>query len=193
MTRARYLISFPGGAMDRIPEGALPAVGEAAHAVVREAMDAGVFTFAGGLDEHVEPVVVAADRTVAAGTYPETKEPSGGFAVVDVPRGRQPWSGPRSSRPPVAVRKKSARSHETRSSDRTGRSFGGPFRPRVRANGGTSASYGGESGGAVQDMCPIQWPHERDDLPDHVGGGHEHRPGAAAHGPRMAHVVGRVG
>jgi hypothetical protein len=125
MARARYLISFPGGAMDHLPEGELPAVGEAAHAVVREAMDAGVFIFAGGLDQDVEPVMVAADGTAAAGTYPETKELSGGFAVVDVPRGRQPWSGPRSSRAPVAVRKKSARSHETRSSDRTGSSFGG--------------------------------------------------------------------
>jgi len=38
----RYLISFPSGAMDHIPAEEMPAVGEAAHAVVQEAMDAGV-------------------------------------------------------------------------------------------------------------------------------------------------------
>jgi len=37
--------------MDHIPEEEMPDVGEAAHAVVREAKDAGVFIFAGGLDE----------------------------------------------------------------------------------------------------------------------------------------------
>jgi hypothetical protein len=33
----RYLISFPSVAMDHIPAEEVPAVGEAAHAVVREA------------------------------------------------------------------------------------------------------------------------------------------------------------
>jgi len=37
----RYLISFDDGAMN-IPEGDLPAVSEASHAVVRAAKDAGV-------------------------------------------------------------------------------------------------------------------------------------------------------
>lgn len=81
----RYLISFPSGAMDDIPEEEMPAVGEAAHAVVREAKEAGVLLHAGGLDEDVEPVMVAGDGTVTTGTYPETKELNGGFAVVDVP------------------------------------------------------------------------------------------------------------
>ena len=49
----RYLISFPSGAMDHIPAEEFPAVGEAAHAVVQEAMDAGVF--GGGLAEDVGP------------------------------------------------------------------------------------------------------------------------------------------
>ena len=44
----RYLISFDDGAMS-IPEEELPDVAEAAHAVVREAMDAGVWVFGGGL------------------------------------------------------------------------------------------------------------------------------------------------
>jgi hypothetical protein len=41
----RYLISFPSDAMSHVPAEEIPAVGEAAHAVVREAMDAGVWVF----------------------------------------------------------------------------------------------------------------------------------------------------
>jgi hypothetical protein len=81
----RYLISFPSAAMDHIPAGELPAVGEAAHAVAREAMDAGVWVFGGGLAEDVDPVMVAGDGTITAGTYPQTTELNGGFAVLDVP------------------------------------------------------------------------------------------------------------
>jgi hypothetical protein len=80
----RYLISFPSGVMD-FPEEEGPEVARAAHAVVQEAKDAGVYLFAGGLDEDVEPVMVAGDGTVTAGTYPQTKELNGGFTVVDVP------------------------------------------------------------------------------------------------------------
>ena len=57
---------------------------EAAHAVVQEATDAGVWVFSAGL-EHQVPSVVATDGTVTDGPYPETKEHLGGFAVVDVP------------------------------------------------------------------------------------------------------------
>jgi hypothetical protein len=81
----RYLISFPSGAMDDIPADEFPAVGEAAHAVVREAMDAGVWVFGGGLSEDVEPVMVAGDGTTTAGTYPQTKQLDGGFTVIDAP------------------------------------------------------------------------------------------------------------
>jgi hypothetical protein len=80
----RYLISFPSGAMDHIPAEERPAVGEAAHAVVQEAMDAGVLVFAGGLAENVDPVMVAGDGTTTAGTYPQTREFDGGFAVLDL-------------------------------------------------------------------------------------------------------------
>jgi hypothetical protein len=75
----RFLISFPGVAMSHIPVEDFPAVGEAAHAVVREAKDAGVYVFSGGLDEDVNPVMVAADGTVTAGTYPQTEEFTGGL------------------------------------------------------------------------------------------------------------------
>jgi hypothetical protein len=81
----RYLISFPGDAMDHIPDEDGPEVARAAHAVIQEARDAGVYLFAGGLDEDVEPVMVAGDGTVTAGTYPQTKELSGGVTIVDVP------------------------------------------------------------------------------------------------------------
>jgi hypothetical protein len=79
-----YLISFPGEAMD-VPAEQMPAVADAAHAVTREAKDAGVLVFAGGLLEDVEPVTVGPDGTVTPGTYPQTGEFDGGFTVVDVP------------------------------------------------------------------------------------------------------------
>jgi hypothetical protein len=76
----RYLISFPPDAMDHIPEEEIPDVAKTAHAVVEEAKDAGVFVFAGGLDEDVDPVLVAGDGTFTAGTYP-----LGGITIIDVP------------------------------------------------------------------------------------------------------------
>ncbi|MGH3164546.1 MAG: YciI family protein [Trebonia sp.] len=81
----RYLISFPGDAMVHIPDEAGPEVARAAHAVIDEAKAAGVYLFAGGLDEDVEPVMVAGDGTVTADTYPQTKEQWGGVTVIDVP------------------------------------------------------------------------------------------------------------
>ena len=80
----RYLISFTDGAMDHILDEDMPAVAKAAHAVVQEALDAGVYLFAGGL-EFQRPSVVAPDGTVTDGPYPQTKELSGGFTLVDVP------------------------------------------------------------------------------------------------------------
>ena len=76
----RYLISFPSDAMDHIPAEEIPDVAKTAHAVVQEAQDAGVFVFAGGLDEDVDPVLVAGDATVTVGTYP-----LGGITIIDVP------------------------------------------------------------------------------------------------------------
>ncbi|WP_245718639.1 YciI family protein [Micromonospora rhizosphaerae] len=66
------------------PEEELPDVAEAAHEVVQEAKDAGVWVFGGGLKGH-EVSVVATDGTVTDGPYLESKEHLGGFAVVDVP------------------------------------------------------------------------------------------------------------
>ena len=79
----RYLISFDDGAMT-FPEEDLPDVAEAAHAVVQEAKDAGVWVFGGGLLSQ-RASIVATDGTVTAGPYPETKAVIGGFSIVDVP------------------------------------------------------------------------------------------------------------
>ena len=81
----RYMISFPGDAMEHIPQEDMAAVGRAAHAVIDEAKAAGVYLFSGGLDEDVKPVLVAADRTVTAGTYPQNKELWGGVTIIDAP------------------------------------------------------------------------------------------------------------
>ena len=79
----RYLISFDDGAMT-FPEEDLPAVSDAAHAVVQEAMDAGVWVFGGGLVSREESSVVATDGTVDDGVYRESKGYIGGLSVVDV-------------------------------------------------------------------------------------------------------------
>lgn len=68
-----------------VPAEQLPAVGEASHAVIREAKAAGVYVFGGGINGDVQPVRVAADGTVTNGTYPQTKEFDGGFCVLDLP------------------------------------------------------------------------------------------------------------
>ncbi len=81
----RYLISFPSSAMGHVPADELAAVGEAVHGVAREAMDAGVWVFGGGIAENVPSVRVAADGSVVAGTYPETTQLGGGWTVLDLP------------------------------------------------------------------------------------------------------------
>jgi hypothetical protein len=52
---------------------------EAAHAVVQEAKDAGVFVFTGGLEYDAKHAVVATDGMVTDGPYPESKELIGGI------------------------------------------------------------------------------------------------------------------
>ena len=77
----RYLISFDAHAMDHIPQEEMTAVGEAAHAVVDEAMEAGVWVFGGGL-ENKKASIVATDGAVTDGSYPQAV---GGFSVIDTP------------------------------------------------------------------------------------------------------------
>jgi hypothetical protein len=76
----RYLISFGAHAMDHIPDEDMPAVARAAHAVVQEAVNAGVLVCAGGLEDQAS--IVAADGTVTEGPYLEDVS---GVTVVEVP------------------------------------------------------------------------------------------------------------
>lgn len=77
----RYLISFDDGAMT-FPAEDLPDVARDAHAVAREAEDAGVWVFGGGLHSHETVSVVGTDGSVTDGA--EDKAYVGGFSVVDV-------------------------------------------------------------------------------------------------------------
>ena len=79
----RYLISFDEGAMT-FPEEDLPAVDAAAHAVVREAQNAGVWVTGGGLTAYADTSLVAADGTVADGPIPQKNAYLGGFCIVEV-------------------------------------------------------------------------------------------------------------
>jgi hypothetical protein len=80
----RYLISFDDGAMAHIPEGDWAVVGEAAHAVLREAKDAGVWIHGGGI-ERQRASIVGTDGRVTDGPLPESKAVIGGFSIVEVP------------------------------------------------------------------------------------------------------------
>ena len=78
----RYLISFDDGAMT-FPEEDLPDVAKAASEVVKEAQEAGVWVFGGGVESQ-RASIVATDGRVTDGPYPETRNVIGGFAIVDV-------------------------------------------------------------------------------------------------------------
>lgn len=81
---AKYLISFPSAAL-KVPDGELEAVGRDARAVIREAKEAGVYVFAGGIDETAPPVLVSASGSVAEGGYPWAPPLDGGFTVLELP------------------------------------------------------------------------------------------------------------
>jgi hypothetical protein len=76
-----YLISFDVHAMDHLPEEDMPAVANAARAVIQEAIDAGVFVCTGAL-ENQPTSIVATDGTVTDGPYLEAV---GGLTIVEVP------------------------------------------------------------------------------------------------------------
>lgn len=84
----KYLISFPASAMD-VPAEELPAVGEAARAVIREAKAAGAYVFGGGINEDVASVMVAGDGRCTHDTYAQTREFNGGFCVLELPSREQ--------------------------------------------------------------------------------------------------------
>ena len=77
----QYLISFGAHAMDQIPGEDMPAVAKAAHTVVQEAVNAGVFVCGGGLEDQ-QASIVATGGTVTDGPHPEA---IGGLTIVEVP------------------------------------------------------------------------------------------------------------
>lgn len=79
----KYLISFPSEAMV-LTEEEFPIVSADSRAVIEDAKAAGVYVFGGGIDESVDPVLVAADGSVSAEIYPGSRL-RGGFAVLEVP------------------------------------------------------------------------------------------------------------
>jgi hypothetical protein len=81
---AKYLISFPSAAMV-VADDDWETVSREAHAVIDEAKAAGVYVFAGGIDESVPPVLVAADGAVAEGGYPWAPPLDGGFTILELP------------------------------------------------------------------------------------------------------------
>lgn len=68
-----------------VPEGELAAVGRDAHAVIEEAKVAGVYVFAGGIDEAISPALVSADGTFTVGGYAWAPPLNGGFTVLELP------------------------------------------------------------------------------------------------------------
>ena len=80
----KYLISFPGEVMV-VPEEDFEAVGDAARAVIEEAKVAGVYVFGGGINEGVDPVLVAGNGAVTDGTHPGHKVPNGGYTILELP------------------------------------------------------------------------------------------------------------
>ena len=80
----KYLISFPAPAM-KVAAHDMPAVSDASRAVIREAKQAGVYVFGGGINEGVAPQMVAPDGAVTNETYPQTRSFNGGFCVLELP------------------------------------------------------------------------------------------------------------
>ena len=80
----KYLISFPGAAMD-LDESEFEAAGRDSRAVIEEAKAAGVYVFAGGLNESVATVRVSADSSVIPGGYPGYTDFTGGYTILELP------------------------------------------------------------------------------------------------------------
>ena len=79
----KYLISFPSEAMV-LTEEEFPIVSAESRAVIEEAKVAGVYVFAGGIHEQVDPVRVSADGAVSDAIYPGSRL-NGGFTVLELP------------------------------------------------------------------------------------------------------------
>jgi len=88
----KYLISFPSRAM-QLSQEEFTRAGVDSRAVIEQAKAAGVYVFGGGINESVDPVLVAADRSVTQDTYPAS-EINGGFTVLELPtrRDAEEWA-----------------------------------------------------------------------------------------------------
>jgi hypothetical protein len=78
----RYLISFNDGDMT-FPESDFPAVAEAAHAIMREGVAAGIWESGGGF-MGFKPFVVDIDGSVSERALAPSPVHIGGFTVVNV-------------------------------------------------------------------------------------------------------------
>ncbi len=85
---AKYLISFPSAAM-KVPESELKTVGEDAGAVIREAKKAGVYVFAGGIDDTIPTLLVSANGSIIQGGYHWAPPLNGGFAILELPSNKE--------------------------------------------------------------------------------------------------------
>lgn len=112
----KFLISFPATAMD-VPAEDMPAVNDAAHAVIREAKAAGVYVFGGGINGEVAPVMVAADGSAQPGHTARPVSSMEAFVCSSFRPRQLPFNGrPRSLRP-AAVHKSFASSTTTLKAD----------------------------------------------------------------------------
>src|SRR6266700_569239 len=93
-----YLISFDAHAMDHIPDEDMPAVAKAAHAVVQEALNAGVYLFTGGLENQRASIVATdgavpttSDRTLAQDLPWRRSDDAGLRTDLNWGRAASPW------------------------------------------------------------------------------------------------------
>ena len=80
---AKHLISFPSAAL-AVPDTEWEAVVRDSHAVIEAAKAAGVYVFAGGIDDTAPPSLVSADGRASAGGYPWAPPLNGVFAVLEL-------------------------------------------------------------------------------------------------------------
>lgn len=76
-------ISFPTDAM-QLTDDEIARAGVNSRAVIEQATAAGVYVIEGGIDEGVDPVLVAADGSIRQATYPGSKL-DGGFTDLERP------------------------------------------------------------------------------------------------------------
>lgn len=78
----KFLISFPGSAMQLSPEE-FEAAGRESRAVLLEMRAAAVYVFGGGINEDIPSTMVSANGHTSNETYPQTREFNGGFTVIE--------------------------------------------------------------------------------------------------------------